>query len=176
MKRSGKANLRRQAKAWVNGGRMWEPSEENIFQVARIADAKVLRQEWAWCVWERAWKPVWLEHSGQGYEGRRWGQSRNGGQIVHSPVDNWEDFSLCSKWDGRVSTWPNLGFTGPPYTAIGVYLAVAETTTCSQTPVPFHAAKLHFPDSFAVRCGRMTKFWPMGCEQNLIVATSKPDP
>lgn len=47
---------------------------------------------------------------------------------------------------------------------------------CSQTPVPFHRAKLHFPDSFAARYGHMTKFWPMGCEQNLPGATSKPDP
>lgn len=33
------------------------------------------------------------------------------------------------------------------------------------TCLPGHPARLHFPGSLAVRCGHMTEFWPMACEQ-----------
>lgn len=35
----------------------------------------------------------------------------------------------------------------------------------SSPRLPGHPARLHFPGSLAVRCGHMTEFWPMACEQ-----------
>lgn len=36
---------------------------------------------------------------------------------------------------------------------------MAEPALCSQTPVHFHTAKLHFPGFFVVKHDHMTKFW-----------------
>ena len=104
-------------------------------------------QDWGW-QGKREGKPPSGDKASKGVERRKWEVLR---EIVCSAgwLKGWLFQQSCGRW-GYPQT---LTATGPPKISSTLIEALAE-----------HLAP--WPDmSFAVRCGHVTGFWPIKCEQ-----------